>query len=81
MITEPTREPRKQCSICKDYKLLTEFHKEQKKPMGVQSRCTLCKQRENAAYQERLRQEKLSAAEAKNHEEIANGNGTKSAQT
>lgn len=71
MITEPTRAPRKQCSMCKDYRLLTEFHKEKKKPMGLQGRCILCKQKENAAYQEKLRQEKLAEAEAKAHKEIA----------
>lgn len=59
--------------MCKDYKLLHEFHKEKRKPMGLQGRCILCKQKENAAYQEKLRQEKLAKFEAKNHEEIVNG--------
>lgn len=69
MITQPAP-ARKQCSICKDYKLLNEFHKEKKKPQGVQSRCILCKQRENAAYQEKLRLDKLAEAERKAHKEV-----------
>ena len=39
---EPKREPRKQCSKCQDYKLVSEFFKEKSKPMGLQSRCKLC---------------------------------------
>lgn len=37
------REPRKQCSQCKDWKPVSEFHKEKAKPLGLQSRCKFCK--------------------------------------
>jgi hypothetical protein len=39
---EQKKVPRKQCSKCKDYKLLTEFFNEKRKPDGKQSRCKLC---------------------------------------
>lgn len=42
MTQEVKKEPRKQCSNCKDWKLVSEFFKEKKKPMGLQSRCKLC---------------------------------------
>lgn len=73
MITEPSREPRKQCSVCKDFRLLAEFHKGKKKAQGVQSRCILCKQRENAAYQEELRQKKLAKEARKAAKEVLDG--------
>lgn len=37
---------RKQCSRCKDWRVLADFHKEQSKPLGLQSRCKLCKKLE-----------------------------------
>lgn len=41
-----TEIPRKQCSNCKDWKPITDFHKEKKKKLGVQSKCKFCKQQE-----------------------------------
>jgi predicted RND superfamily exporter protein len=73
MITEPTKSPRKRCAACKDYRLLTEFHKEKGKAQGVQSYCILCKQRNNAEYQEELRQKKLKAEERKAQKEVLDG--------
>lgn len=40
------RELRKQCSWCKDWKPLSDFHKEKAKPLGLQSRCRFCKKLE-----------------------------------
>lgn len=37
---------RKQCSECKDWKPLADFHKEKKKKLGVQSKCKFCKRSE-----------------------------------
>lgn len=41
-MTAVAKEPRKQCSVCEDWKRLDEFFKEKKKPQGVQSRCKIC---------------------------------------
>ena len=43
---EELKVPRKQCSQCKDWKVLSDFHKEKAKPLGLQSRCRLCKKAE-----------------------------------
>lgn len=37
---------RAQCSMCKDWKPIADFHKEKAKPLGIQSRCRYCKAKE-----------------------------------
>lgn len=54
-MSEEKKELRKQCSTCKDYKLLSDFQLERKKPLGVQSKCRLCKRAEGIARREKER--------------------------
>lgn len=53
-MTEVTR---KQCSNCKDWKPLEDFHKEKSKPLGVQSKCKFCKREEGLARRQKLAEE------------------------
>jgi len=48
-MTETKPEPKKQCADCKDWKPLSDFHKEKAKPLGRQSYCKFCKQVRDAA--------------------------------
>lgn len=43
---------RKLCSLCKEEKLLTEFDKNKTKPLGVHSRCKLCRRSDSKKYYE-----------------------------
>ena len=45
-MTQEMKEPRVQCSMCKDWKPRSDFHVEKSKPLGVQSRCKFCKKKE-----------------------------------
>lgn len=55
---ELKKEPRKQCSVCGDWKRLDEYFKEKKKPMGVQSRCKICHKRGVASWKAQARAER-----------------------
>lgn len=59
-MTEVKKEPRKQCSACKDFKLLSEFSLERKKPMGRQSRCKYCHAAGSKAYRETKKTEEMA---------------------
>lgn len=62
---ELKKEPKKQCSTCKDYRPLSEFFKEKKKPLGVQSRCKLCHAAGAKNWREQKALEDAKLAEAK----------------
>lgn len=51
---------RKQCSMCKDWRPVTDFHKESKKLLGLQSRCRFCKHIEAEERKKKLESKGVS---------------------